>query len=232
MKIKKGLTSIIMTMYDQTQTSRHVSMTAVSAITRYTDPKDYELILVDCCPKYPFRDDYHVLKVDKFIEKKVPDIGYYKAMNLGASKASGEYLCFIENDVFVSDNWLHNLRWCLENKRMDAVLPHQIPNTYKQTLEFYTMDADGAVNKAATEQGLVMMTRDAFDKIGGWDKKLKVGYGWKRFYQQLGENNLVLGNTAKCMITHITGMTYYDSMELDPEKFKLNSKIEGEYLNG
>ena len=222
-----------MIMYDQTQTSRHVSMAAVAAITRYTNPKDYELILVDCCSKYPFRDDYHVLKVDKFIEKKAPDIGYYPAMNLGASKAKGEYLCFIENDLFVNSlNWLQTLRWYLENNKMDAVMPHQIPNTYNQIMEFESMDYEGAIGKAATEQGLVMITRKAFKEIGGWDKKLKAGYGWKRFYQQLGENKLRLGNTAKCIVTHITGMTYYDTMEFDLEKFEKNSKTEGDYLNG
>lgn len=230
--MKKGLTSIIMTCYDQTQTARHISMAAVAAINRYTKQRDYELIIVDCCPKYPFRDDYKVLKIDQFIEVPAPDIGYYPAMNLGARHANGEYFCFIENDVFVSDNWLTNLRWCLENNRLDAVMPHQIPNTFEQTLEFYLMDFDEAIGKAATEQGLVLITRKAFRKIHGWDRKLKAGYGWKRFYQQLQENGVRLGNTAKAMITHITGACYYDTMEFDPKKHAKNSRTEAKYLNG
>lgn len=229
--MKKGLTSIIMTLYDQNQTARHSSMAAVAAIVRYTDPKEYELILVDCCPKYPFRDDYHVLKIDKFLEVKPPDIGYFAAMNLGTTVASGEYYCFIENDIFVNDNWLPDLRWYLENNQLDAVMPHQIPNTFEQTERFRKMTYEEAQGKAAVEQGLVLITRKAFNQIGGWDKKMPIGYGWKRFYQQIGENGVRLGNTAKCMVTHITGMTYYDSMEFDPKKHAEVSKAEADYTN-
>src|SRR3974390_1642459 len=108
-KMIKGLTSIIMTCYDQTQTNRHVSMVAAANILRYTD-MPYELIVVDCCPKYPFRDDYKIFQDVKFIEVPLPDIGYYAAMRMGASNAKGEYICFIENDVMVHEGWLDGLK--------------------------------------------------------------------------------------------------------------------------
>lgn len=230
--MNKRLTSIIMTCYDQSQTARHTSMLAAANITRYTNPDEYELIIIDCCPKYPFRDDYKVLKIDNFIVVNPPDIGYYQAMNLGAKEAKGEYLCFIENDVFVQEGWLENLRFYLEKGTVDAIMPDQIPCTRQQQLSYYKYDSAEALGKGATEQGLMMITREAFDKTGGWDPKMKMVYGWKRFYQQIGENGLHLNNTAKVTISHITGMTYYDTLEHDPEKHALISKSEGEYLNG
>lgn len=228
--MKNKLTSIIMTCYDQTQTNRHVSMLAVTDITRYTNPSTYELIVVDCCPKYPFRDEYKCLKIDNFIKVGPPDIGYYPAMNLGASKAKGEYLCFIENDVMVRPNWLTDLRWYLENDRCDAILPNQIPCSFDQQCSYEKLTYDEAYGKGAPEQGLVFIRRESFDKMGGWDKKLKAGYGWRRFYQQLGENRVRRSTTAKVTISHITGMTYFDTMVLDKKKFERNNAIEGKYL--
>ena|SRR3990167_271125 len=226
------LTSIIMVCYDQIQTARNSSMEAVAEITRYTDPEDYELIVIDCEPKLPFRDDFKCLKIDKFIEIPPPDIGYYPAMNKGAEEAKGEYLCFIDNDIFVHENWLKNLRWYLENDLLDAVLPDQIPCSRTQQLYYYGLTLEDAIGKGCSEQGLVVIKKESFEKIGGWDKKLTKGYGWKRFYQQMGEHNIRYNNTAKVSITHLMGMTYWDTIQNDYAKYLVNSKEEGDYLNG
>lgn len=230
--MKKGFTSIIMTCYDQRQTARHMSMLAAANITRFTDPKDYELIIVDCCPKYSFRDDYKCLKIDHMIEVPPPDIGYYPAMNLGVEKAQGEYLCFIENDVFVDRFWLPQLREYLELDLLDAVLPNQIPCSFEKQEELDNILVKEAIGKGAAEQGLILMKRESFDKIGGWDKNLKAGYGWKRFYQQMNENNVRFNNTSLVTISHITGAAYYDTLEDDPVKHAKNSEEENKYLNG
>ena len=51
------LTTIIMPAYVQTKLSAHITMAALLNITRYTDPDDYELILIHDIPKEPIRDD-------------------------------------------------------------------------------------------------------------------------------------------------------------------------------
>ena len=182
-------------------------MTAVANITRYTNTEEYELIIVDCCPKWALRDDLHVFTVKKFMTLE-QDPGYFASMNIGAKEAKGKYLCFIENDVFVQENWLPDLRRYLEGNMADAILPNQMPMTRAEQLQLYEYDYEEAIGKARREQGLVLIKREAFDKIGGWDIKMPVGYGWRRFYNQLTDNNISLIDTAKVTVTHIAGATY------------------------
>lgn len=207
--MKNKLTSIIMTCFDKNQTMRHVSMLAAADITRYTDPSSYELIIVDTEPIYPFRDDYHVLKIDRKIE--VPkNLGYYESMNIGAKEAKGKYLCFIENDVFVRENWLKNLSWYLKNDYCDAIMPDQIPTTWEGIRKYKALSFEEAFGKGATEAGLILMTKDAYETIGAWDKTWtgqSPHFGWKRIYQQIGEAGLRMGQTAKVTISHVCGMT-------------------------
>ena len=62
-------TSCIVTSYNNTFLSAHMTMACVRQINMSTDSEDYELILVDPVPSkgthVPVRDDYHVLKIDK-----------------------------------------------------------------------------------------------------------------------------------------------------------------------
>jgi len=43
--MKSKLTTIICTAYNQTPVLAHITMACLANITKYTDPKDYELIL-------------------------------------------------------------------------------------------------------------------------------------------------------------------------------------------
>jgi len=232
------LTSIIMTCYDHTQAARNTSMAAVVAITRFTDPKEYELIVVDCDPMdiHPFNYSPKIskgttpVKIDEFIEVK-PDLGYYAAMNIGAGKAKGKYLCFIENDVFVTPNWLPNLRWYLENGDVGAVFPKQAPDTYENTKKYDDMPFKEAINGGCEEQGLMLIDRIYFDKVGGWDKNIPMAIGWKRFLQQMQEKHISFGSTTKSTIIHICGMTYWNSMAFEQEKFEKNTDTESKYIN-
>lgn len=232
------LTSIIMTCYDHTQATRNTSMAAAIAITRFTNPEEYELIIVDCDPmeKHPFNYSPKLamgktpVKIDEFIEVK-PDPGYYAAMNIGAEKAKGKYLCFTENDVFVTPNWLPNLRWYLENGKVGAVFPRQAPDSYENTVKYNNMSFEETLNGGCEEQGLMLITREVFDKVGGWDKNIPVALGWKRFLLQMQENGISFGSTTKSTITHICGMTYWNSMAFESEKFDKNQTLENNYLN-
>jgi len=226
-----------MTCYDHTQASRNVSMAASVAITRFTDPKEYEFIIVDTEPKYRFNYKPPVpvgtapVKIDKFLEL-TPDLGYFASMNRGAEEAKGEYLCFIENDVFVTPEWLPNLRWYLENGYLDAVFPHQAPDSYETYLKYSKLPMEKGWNGGCEEQGLMLITREAFDKMGGWDKNFPVGIGWKNVLLQMHDSGIKFGSTFKSVISHICGMTYFNMSEFEREKFVKNTGIEAEYLLG
>ena len=232
------LTSIILNCYDHTQMQRNSSMAAAVAITRYTDPKDYEFIVVDCEPMKDYIFNYKPpilvgntnVKVDKFIELN-PDPGYYAAMNIGAENAKGEYLCFIENDVFVTPNWLPNLRWYLENNVLDAVFPHQAEESYDNYIENTNKTMEDAYNTGCEEQGLMLIKRSSFDKLGGWDKKLPVGFGWKNMLENMNDNHVKFGTTMKSVITHLCGLTFFTMSLMDNKRFENNLHIENTYIS-
>ena len=60
--MKIGLTSIIVPAYVQTHLSAHITMACLANIIKYTNPQDYELILIHDIPKHKVRDDYKVFE--------------------------------------------------------------------------------------------------------------------------------------------------------------------------
>src|SRR5437762_1881004 len=135
------LTSIIMTCKIRNKTEAHMSMTSIDCVGKYTNPDEYELIVTDPSPKpFAIRDDYQLLKIDKHLEPE-PDPGYTACMNLGAKEAKGDYLVFLQNDVFVQEGWLPGLRQYLETGKWDVVFPDQTPRNREYVLDSYKRDA-------------------------------------------------------------------------------------------
>jgi len=188
-------------------------MATLANITRYTDPEDYDLTLVDCDKKWAIRDEYGVLKIDKTIEVD-KSVKYPEAMNIGAAQSDGEYICFIENDIFVWENWLNDLLWYIENDVLDAVMPHQIPTTRARQLEFNNMTHQEALNQGNYEAGLIIMRRSDFEKIGHWDGDKNI-ICWKDFFSRIDDASLRRGHTAKVTISHIAGATYFYREDYD-----------------
>src|SRR5258708_1503712 len=112
-------TSIIMTCYNQTPWLAHCTMAAIANVTRYTNPDEYELILMSDSEKFPIRDDYHVLKIDRY--EKTQGMSYTKSMNEGAKLATGDVLVFLQNDVFVWEGWLSTMRGYIDQGYADCV---------------------------------------------------------------------------------------------------------------
>src|SRR3990167_10847442 len=131
--MKPKLTSVIMTCRIRNKTEAHMTMTAIDMITKFTNPDEYELIVVDPEPFENIRDDYKTLKIDKHLHPS-PDPDYASCMNLGAKEAKGKYLIFLQNDVFVPDNWLPNLRQYIESGKFDVVFATQFPKTREYVL--------------------------------------------------------------------------------------------------
>ena len=120
----------------------------------------------------------------------------------------------------------------MENNKVDAVFPHQAPDSYEQYMKYCDMSMEDGLNGGCEEQGLILITRTAFDKMGGWDKNFPVGIGWKNVLLQMHDNGIRFGSTFKSTISHICGMTYFNMSEFEREKFVKNTGIEAEYLLG
>lgn len=221
--MKKGLTSVIVIGYHQTALSAHLTMACLANITKYTDTEDYELILIEDVPKFKVRDDYHVLKIDKHI---VLDeyTNYSKKMNLAAKEAQGDVLVFVQNDVFVWEGWLKGLRYYLDNGLGEAIIPAQFPCTRQQILDSYAMTLDEGLNMGARDACMVMITREAFDRTGGFNEDLQA-FVEADFYQRMSDSGVNQVTTNKVQITHITLGTHYQDMEAFDKRVDHDSRI-------
>ncbi len=206
-------------------------MQAIANVTKFTDTDEYEMIVVDPKPKYPIRDDYKVLKIDEHLRID-KDPGYTGGMNLGASVAKGDYLVFIQNDVFVHEGWLPGLRQYLESGKYNVVWPDQVPRDrayVKATYDRGPFEPESLV--AGRDAGLIMMTKDIFDKSGGWDPELGL-LAEKDFYQRLSNAGAHWTDTNKVIITHIMAATNLDLLDNDPETYDKRMRKDAAKLNG
>lgn len=222
------LTSIVLTAYIQNQFQAHMTMACIANITRYTNPDEYELILMSDSEKFPVRDDYKLLKIDKYI--KTEGEGYTKSMNHGVKLSSGKYVVFLQNDVFVWENWLSDLRDYLEMEIADCVIPDQAPRDRNFVLQSYAMTHIEAMKFGSRDAGLLMITRKAFDKTGGWNEDLSI-LAEKDFYQRLAKAGVNQIDTCRVMITHIMAATNLDRLHNKPEEYNEMMDKDAKLLN-
>ena len=223
------LTSIILTSFNSTHYSTHMTMESIATVTAYTDPEDYELILLDPVPKFPVRDDYKVLKIDKWL-KPDPDPGYTACMNLGAKEAKGDYLVFMQNDVFVMEGWLEGLRKYIEFG-YEVVYPDQVPRDRDYIKETYKRNwFDPKTLKGGRDAGLFMITKKAFERTGGWNEELGM-LAERDFYQRMGNAGVNWTDTNKVRIIHIMAATNLQLLDENPDEYNAKMKKDADILN-
>lgn len=221
-------TSIILTAYIQTPFQCHMTMACIANITRYTDPEDYELILMSDSEKHVVRDDYHVLKIDRY--ERTQGMGYTKSMNEGAKLATGEYLIFLQNDVFVWENWLTDLRWYLENKVADCVIPDQCPRSREEVKKFRDLPMIEATKYGSRDAGCLAITKEAFERTGGWNENLSLLCD-RDFYERMGKAGVSQIDTCRVMISHIMAATNLDRLHEKPDEYESMMKHDADILN-
>lgn len=219
--------SIILTCYNQTPFQTHMTMACIANITRYTKPHDYELIVMDADPKHKIRDDYKVLKIDKHIET---NLSYTESMNLGAKHAEHDILVFMQNDVFVWENWLNRMRWYIETGEAECIFPDQCPRSREFVEQSYKMDMIKARQYGSRDAGCVMITKDAFNRAGGWNENLTL-LAEKDFYERLGNAGVNWTDTCKVMITHIMAGTNLWRLHEKPQEYESMMKHDADILN-
>jgi GT2 family glycosyltransferase len=232
--MKPKLTSIIMTDKIRNKTEAHMTMMAIDMIGKFTNTDEYELIVVDPEPTEAIRDDFKVLPRFKHL-KPSPDPDYASCMNLGAKEATGDYLVFIQNDVFVMEGWLPGLRQYLESGKFDVVFPDQIPRSRKYVLETYALDPFdprilGGEYVGARDAGLIMMTREIFDKVGGWGEGMSL-LAERDMYERLQTVPMRQAQTTKVYIAHIMGATNWEQHSNDYQSYNKRMTKDANKLN-
>lgn len=228
--MKNPKVSIILTAYNLEKYQVHMTMLSVDCVTKYTEPWDYELILMSDSECAPVRDDYKTLKIDKYI--KTEGESYTQAMNHGAKEATGEVLVFLQNDVFVHEGWLEDMLYYVEVMGYECVFPDQVPRSREYIKESYKRELDDPESmKGGRDAGLLMITREAFDRTGGWNEDLTL-LCEADFYKRMEKAGVRWTDTNKVQINHIMAATNLHRMDTKPEEYEALMKNDADILNG
>ena len=224
--------SIIVTSYNNTIISKHMTQACLANITAYTDPSLYELILIDPVSKPHWDpsdyDNYHVIKIDKCL-KPNPDPGYASCINLGAKEAEGEYLVFVQNDAFVERGWLEGLLKYFEGG-YDLVWPDQTPRRYEDIQRIDKLDwFEEEALHGWRDEGIFAITREAWDKVGGYKDGFTL-LAQAEFLKRLQGIKFV--DICKVRFTHLMAGSNVQLQLDNPKEYDKRMRKDAKILNG
>jgi len=151
----------------------------IDSIVGYTE--NYELILVqegndEEMNKYfgkmeffnGFRKD--AKPIIKFIQNKEPK-GYAGALNDGAKIATGEYLCFMNNDTVATPGWMDEMLKAFEDKSVGLVSPTFWGTGDRQSVDWNMGNQFDYVSDPLSLIGVCyVIPREVMDVVGEWDE--------------------------------------------------------------
>lgn len=238
----KKLVSIIIPCFNAIKYTKQC-ITSVLTNTSY----NYELILInngssDGTRKY-FQNLKRNLKTNKYLNKITilqfnKNLGVAKALNLGIELSIGKYVCYLNNDVIVSKDWLNNLTDKL-NKNNKIAIIGTLFNAYEdkklvKTIEkdtneisrianFISLKNKNKLKKAKTIHGLCMLIRkNIFKKVGLFNENFYPCFGEDiEFCNRVKKAGYILADAKDVFVFH-----YWNKSVRSKEFNKENYSIE------
>lgn len=208
---------------------------------------NYELILInngstDGTKEY-FKTLKKNLKPNKRLQKvtiiqAIKNLGVAKALNLGISKSIGKYICYLNNDVIVTKDWLKKIVKAaktdikigavgtmfnaFENKNFIKSVEKnkKLIDIMAQTI---SVNNSGKIKKAQTIHGLCMfIKKNVFKKIGLFNENFYPCFGEDiEFCERLKKNGYKLVDATDVFIFH-----YWNKSVRSKQFNKQNKSIE------
>jgi len=191
---ENGLASIIVLTFNKLQFTKNF----LKYLYKNTKYLPWELIIID-----NGSTDGTPQFLKKFQEKvenchlilNSDNFGFAKGNNQGIKAASGCYIIFMNNDVFVTPNWLNNLIICLESNHKIGIVGAKLvyprirkiqhagivfsPNGKPFHIHRYRNTTNKNVNTKRTfnavTAALMLIKKDLLDELGGFDEAYKIG---------------------------------------------------------
>jgi GT2 family glycosyltransferase len=200
------------------------------ALTAY---KNYEVILVDTASANPDVFDYYDELSSKQprgcvrIVRRGAPFNYSTANNLGVQQATGAHLLFLNNDVEILEaGWLEEmLRWS-QRREVGAVgakllypegtIQHAgviigVGHIFAGVTEDYIQTLYGGPNwyrnYSAVTGACMMVRRDAFEAIGGFDERYTLAFGDVELCARIAAKGYRIVYTPFARLRHHEGAT-------------------------
>jgi len=182
----KPLVSIIISVYNQLEYTKKCLLKIEKTLARKII---YEVIIIDDCSNQETVNFLKNLKKPYRVYFNDSNKGFATNNNYAASNANGDYLCFLNNDVFVQDDWLvpmidvfkkeknvgivGNVQKLANSIRYDHMgivfSPQGNPRHYGQG--FLYRPFKGQVKRwSAVTAACCLIKKDLFLEVGGYDE--------------------------------------------------------------
>lgn len=159
---------------------------SIPRIKKYTE--NYELILIDNGSELGTK--FLIDNADKFIHNST-NLGFAKAVNQGIEAAEGEWICVINNDVFVWPGWMDALKLTFtDNPTCGIAMPALVKDVRKArealAIEMPDLHQNYGIYGAHAEFGSCWLTRrinlDKIKEIDGHylNENFQYGFGEDR----------------------------------------------------
>lgn len=245
--MNKDLVTIIIPCFNAVKYTKQ----CIKSILKHTNI-NYELILInngsdDGTKKY-FYDLKKQLKPVKYLKKITilnfkTNLGVAKSLNLGISKSMGKYICYLNNDVIVTKDWLKKIVKAAKSDRQIGAVgtmfnSFEDKNTIKQAEKNKTLidiiaqtisvKNCGKIKKAKTIHGLCMfIKKSVFKKVGLFNENFYPCFGEDiEFCDRLKENGYKLADVMDVYIFH-----YWNKSVRSKQFNKQNKSIENVMKN-
>jgi GT2 family glycosyltransferase/ubiquinone/menaquinone biosynthesis C-methylase UbiE/Tfp pilus assembly protein PilF len=218
------LCSIIILTHNQVEYTKK----CIESIRIYTK-LPYEIIVIDNASNdetVEYLESQHDIKLIKNNENR----GFPASCNQGISIAKGEYIVLLNNDTIVTENWLNNLLYCLNNAENAGIVgpvtnnisgEQKIITYYKDINEMHKFAKEINQQEQKWKKTLrlvgfcMVMRKSLFDEIGLFDEN----YGIGNFEDDdiclrtlLKGYNLYINNTT---FIHHFGSVTFKNMSID-----------------
>ena len=176
-------------------------MIQLSIIIPCKNEEDYISLCLESVLKQGIENEIEVIIVDngsndntlrilKGYKKKIHLLEFHgetiaAVRNHGASASKGEWLAFIDADVELSEGWYRSLKKCLEKRKIEGISHENIvtgstctipPNSHwMESTWFGQLKARDLLNNRYINSGHLIVHRNLFKKIGGFNPLFKTG---------------------------------------------------------
>lgn len=204
-----------------------ITLKCIQTIKKYLKEISYEIIVAD-----NGSSDDTVTKLKKegginIIENKA-NLGFGHGNNIAAATAKGDYLLFLNSDMELIDNKLLDMFKYIDSRPdigligpkflnidltdQGSAFPDQsLSNAFKEfwlgqnTYSKYVPYTNKPTEVWSVSGGAVMLKRDLFKKLGGWDKRYFMFYEDLEMCRQARELGFKIYYYPKCRFIHRHG---------------------------
>ena len=203
------------------------TLKCVQSLKKYLKNFPYEIIIVDNASTDKTEE---ILKTEKGITyiKNKSNLGFGKANNIGAKKANGEYLFFLNSDMIAIDSSLIKMYQYLKNNPkigmigpkflnidktpQGSVFPPQTAlNAFREywlkqkTYSKYFPKTNNPTEVYSLSGGAMLISKKLFKTIGGWDKRYFMYFEDLELCRQVREFSYKIYYYPKCQFIHRHG---------------------------